>query len=113
VSEPVVTGSFVIEPVASTDVLMAAPTTDVTPIVTPSQGQGTILPYSYWVSAPNPSRIYVEYGTIDQFPFHGRPYGNTSDRWSRYYMGGGDSRYLAKVLLPSAAVTGGGVIEAP
>ena len=36
-------------------------------LVTPS-AQGDVLPYSYWVSAPNPSRIYVEYGSVDQFP---------------------------------------------
>jgi hypothetical protein len=64
------------------------------------QGQGTILPYSYWVSAPNPARIYVEYGTADQFPFYGRPYGNPGDRWSWYYMGGGSSRYLARYYYP-------------
>jgi hypothetical protein len=64
------------------------------------QGQGAILPYSYWVLAPNPSRIYVEYGTADQFPFYGRAYGNPSDRWSWYYMGGGSSRYLARYYYP-------------
>jgi hypothetical protein len=62
--------------------------------------QGQVLPYSYWVSAPNPARIYVEYGASDQFPFQGRAYGSPSDRWSWYYMGGGDSRYLAKYYYP-------------
>jgi hypothetical protein len=58
------------------------------------------MPYSYWVSAPKPVRIYVEYGASDQSPFQGRAYGNPSDRWSWYYMGGGDSRYLAKYYYP-------------
>ena len=58
------------------------------------------MPYSYWVSAPKPARIYVEYGASDRFPFQGRAYGSPSDRWSWYYMGGGDSRYLAKYYYP-------------
>ena len=58
--------------------------------------QNNALPYSYWVSAPNPSRIYVEYGSVDQFPFHGRAYGSPGDRWSWYNMGGGNNRFLAK-----------------
>jgi len=62
--------------------------------------RGPVMPYSYWVSAPQPARIYVEYGASDQFSFHGRAYGNPSDRWSWYYMGGGDSRYLAKYFYP-------------
>ena len=70
------------------------------PVVTPFPTQGQVMPYSYWVSAPKPARIYVEYGASDQFPFQGRAYGNPSDRWSWYYMGGGDSRYLAKYYYP-------------
>jgi hypothetical protein len=75
------------------------------PIITEGVGaafsaQGNTLPYSYWVSAPNPSRIYVDYGSVDQFPFHGRPYGSPSDRWSWYNMGGGNSRYLARYYYP-------------
>jgi hypothetical protein len=56
--------------------------------------------YSYWVAYPSPSRTYVPYGALDQFPFQGRPYGNPSDRWSWYYMGGGNSRYLARYFSP-------------
>jgi hypothetical protein len=59
-----------------------------------------ILPYSYYVLAPMPSRIYLPYGATDQFPFQGRAYGNPSDRWSWYYMGGGPSRYLARYYYP-------------
>ncbi|MGZ3471271.1 MAG: hypothetical protein ACXWO1_17075 [Isosphaeraceae bacterium] len=72
----------------------------VAPVVTTFSTQGQVMPYSYWVSTPKPARIYVEYGAIDQFPFQGRAYGNPSDRWSWYYMGGGDSRYLAKYYYP-------------
>jgi hypothetical protein len=61
---------------------------------------GQVLPYSYYVSAPNPARVYVPYGSSDQFPFYGRAYGNPGDRWSWYYMGGGDRRYLAKYYYP-------------
>ena len=72
----------------------------VTPVVTTFPTQWQVMPYSYWVSAPKPARIYVEYGASDQFPFQGRAYGNPSDRWSWYYMGGGDGRYLAKYYYP-------------
>ncbi len=72
----------------------------VAPVVTTFRTQGQVMPYSYWVSAPKPARMYVEYGVSDQFPFQGRAYGNPSDRWSWYYMGGGDSRYLAKYYYP-------------
>jgi hypothetical protein len=62
--------------------------------------QGPVLPYSYWVSAPSPARVYVEYGVGDPFPFYGRPYGSPGDRWSWYNMGGGSSRYLARYYYP-------------
>jgi hypothetical protein len=58
------------------------------------------LLYSYYVSAPNPARVYAGLGSGDQFPFYGRPYGNPGDRWSWYYMGGGANRYLAKYYYP-------------
>ncbi|WP_148598281.1 hypothetical protein [Aquisphaera giovannonii] len=58
--------------------------------------QGGVYPYSYWVAPPGQARGYVPYSDADQFPFHGRAYGNPGDRWSWYYMGGGDSRYLAR-----------------
>ncbi len=70
------------------------------PVVTTFPTQGQVMPYSYWVSAPKPERIYVEYGARDQFTVTGRAYGNPSDRLSWYYMGGGDSRYLAKYYYP-------------
>jgi hypothetical protein len=62
--------------------------------------QAELLPYSYWASAPKPARVYVGYGAVDQFPFHGRPYGSPNDRWSWYNLGGGNSRYLAKYYYP-------------
>jgi hypothetical protein len=94
-------GSAVVgQPVISRGVLTATPMTYAASIVTTLPAQGQVMPYSYWVSAPNPARIYVEYGAIDQFPFHGRAYGSANDRWSWYYMGGGDSRYLAKYYYP-------------
>lgn len=58
------------------------------------------LPYSYSVVAPQPARIYVEYGAVDQFPFHGRPYGHPGDRWSWYTLSGGAERYLARYYYP-------------
>jgi hypothetical protein len=81
---------------ASGEILAATPS----PVITTYQAQGPVLPYSYWVSAPHPARIYVEYGATDQFPFYGRAYGSPNDRWSWYYMGGGNSRYLAKYYYP-------------
>ena len=86
VGQPVIGGSASAGPITST----SAPT--------PAQGQ--MLPYSYWVTAPQPARIYVQYGANDQFPFYGRPYGSPNDRWSWYYMGGGDRRYLARYYYP-------------
>jgi hypothetical protein len=79
---------------------IGAPVDSSTPIVTTFPPQGELLPYSYWISAPNPARVYVEYGSVDQFPFHGRPYGSPNDRWSWYNMGGGNSRYLARYYYP-------------
>jgi len=92
----VVTGGIVGQPVDSGVVIGGPATYVATSSIAPAQGQ--ILPYSYWVSSP--SRIYVEYGPGDQFPFHGRPYGSPNDRWSWYNMGGGSSRYLAKYYYP-------------
>ena len=99
IGEPIVSGGSVGLPVVSGEVLTAMSTTP-WPVVTTFPTQGQVMPYSYWVSAPKPARIYVEYGASDQFPFQGRAYGNPSDRWSWYYMGGGDSRYLAKYYYP-------------
>jgi hypothetical protein len=61
---------------------------------------GQVLPYSYYVTAPYPARAYVGFGSTDSFPFYGRAYGNPGDRWSWYYMGGGDRRYLARYYYP-------------
>jgi len=100
VSGPVYGSAVVSQPVVSGEVLTALPTTSAAPVVTTFPAQGQVMPYSYGVSALNPARIYVQYGAIDQFPFHGRGYGIPGDRWSWYYMGGGDSRYLAKYYYP-------------
>ena len=100
IGEPVVTSGIVGQPVVSGEVLTALPTTYAAPVVTTFPAQGLVMPYNYGVSAPHPARIYVEYGAIDQFPFRGRAYAIPGDRWSWYYMGGGDSRYLAKYYYP-------------
>ena len=99
IGQPVIAGAIVGQPVASGS-LVGSPAGFPPPVVTTFPAQGNPLPYSYWVSAPNPSRVYVEYGSLDQFPFHGRPYGSAGDRWSWYYMGGGDSRFLARYYYP-------------
>jgi len=87
-------------PVVTGEAIMPAPVPTLTPVVTSLPAVQQVLPYSYWVLAPNPSRVYVEYGEIDQFPYQGRAYGNPSDHWSWYYLGGGGSRYLAKYYYP-------------
>ncbi len=89
-------GGFVGQPVIGG----SASAGPITTIFAPAPAQGRILPYSYWVTTPQPARIYVEYGANDRFPFYGRPYGSPNDRWSWYYMGGGDSRYLARYYYP-------------
>jgi len=100
IGQPIVSGGSVGLPVVGGEVPTVLATTPIAPLVTTYPAQGQVMPYSYWVLAPQPARVYVEYGAIDQFPFHGRAYGNPSDRWSWYYMGGGDSRYLAKYYYP-------------
>ncbi len=92
-----ITSGFVGQPVVGGNVVGAVPTSLG---VTNYPAQSSIMPYSYWVSAPQPARIYVEYGSNDHFPFQGRAYGSPNDRWSWYYMGGGDSRYLARYYYP-------------
>jgi hypothetical protein len=89
-----------VTPAVAGEVITPVPFPTVTPVVISLPAQGQVLPYSYWVLAPNPSRVYVEYGEIDQFPYHGRAYGNPGDRWSWYYLGGGNGRYLAKYYYP-------------
>ena len=66
----------------------------------PGAQGGQVAPYSYWVGHQGPARTYAPYGAVDQFPFQGRPYGSPSDRWSWYYMGGGNSRYLTRYYYP-------------
>lgn len=100
IGQPIVAGGPVGESLVNRDILISAPAAFSTPVVTTFSAQGDVLPYSYWVSAPNPSRIYVEYGSVDQFPFHGRSYGSPTDRWSWYTLGGGSSRYLARYYYP-------------
>ncbi len=100
---PIVTGTFLGEPGGFVGRPVIGGSASAGPITTtfaPAPAQGRILPYSYWVTAPQPARIYVQYGANDQFPFYGRPYGSPNDRWSWYYMGGGDSRYLARYYYP-------------
>jgi hypothetical protein len=96
VNQAMDSGGVMGQPLVSGEVLSAT----TIPSVTTFSTQGQVLPYSYWVSAPQPARIYVEYWTTDQFPFRGRAYGSPNDRWSWYYMGGGGSRYLAKYYYP-------------
>ena len=100
IGQPIVAGGPVGGAVVSGEVLIGAPVSLAAPAVTTPPVQSDVLPYSYWVSAPSPSRVYVEYGSVDQFPFYGRPYGSPNDRWSWYNMGGGNSRYLAKYYYP-------------
>lgn len=39
--------------------------------------------YSYYATPPGLfPRTYVPYGSHDEFPFYGRPYGRPTDRWS-------------------------------
>lgn len=39
--------------------------------------------YSYYATPPGMfPRTYVPYGSNDEFPFYGRPYGRPTDRWS-------------------------------
>jgi hypothetical protein len=93
-------GATVVQPIGRRAVA-TAPVGLAAPVVIPAPvARGGVWPYSYYVLTPQPSRGYVEYGPIDQFPFHGRAYGNPGDRWSWYYMGGGDARYLAKYYYP-------------
>jgi hypothetical protein len=81
-------------------IVTTAPAGTVAPGVDVPSVRGGVWPYSYYVLTPYPARGYIEYGSGDQFPFYGRAYGNPGDRWSWYYMGGGDSRYLAKYYYP-------------
>jgi hypothetical protein len=100
VGQPAVTEGVVAAPWMTSDRLIDVGATSVTPVSSVFPAQGQVLPYSYWVTAPAPARIYVTYGGIDQFPFQGRPYGRPNDRWSWYYMGGGNERYLSKYYFP-------------
>ena len=62
---------------------------------------GAIMPYSYYVNFPEPSRVYVGYGSNDGFPFYGKPYGHAGDRWSWAAMstgGGSLAKYYYQIL---------------
>jgi hypothetical protein len=59
-----------------------------------------VPPYSYYAAWPWPARVYVPYGPGDAFPFYGRAYGHPYDRWTWPYLGGGNSRYLARYYYP-------------
>ena len=91
--------AFLGEATAGSALSTATPTSYVGPAAS-SPPQPIVLPHSYYVTAPRPARVYVEYGPADRFPFYGRPYGSPNDRWSWYYMGGGPSRYLARYSYP-------------
>ncbi len=99
-SAPVLQGGTWTGPVTAGGITVGQPivteTSGFQPVVAGTSGTGRILPYSYYVTAPAPARVYEGFGPTDQFPFYGRAYGNPGDRWSWYYMGGGDRRYLAK-----------------
>ncbi|MFO0890016.1 MAG: hypothetical protein U0790_12865 [Isosphaeraceae bacterium] len=104
VGEPVVTGPIVGQPIVTGTIvsegIVGAPGIPVGAPIIGGAGTGQVFPYSYFVNYPAPSRVYVGLGDGDQFPFYGRPYGNPGDRWSWYYMGGGERRYLAKYYYP-------------
>jgi hypothetical protein len=60
-----------------------------------------IMPYSYYVNFPAPSRIYVGYGPNDGFTYQGQAYGHAGDRWSWGAMstgGGSLARYYYQIL---------------
>ena len=62
---------------------------------------GAIMPYSYYVNFPEPSRVYVGYGANDGFPFQGQAYGHAGDRWSWSAMstgGGSLAKYYYQIL---------------
>ncbi|WP_165228366.1 hypothetical protein [Aquisphaera insulae] len=91
VGSPIVGGSTIVG-----DVVTSVPSA--APGVVQGYGQGGVYPYSYWVAPPGQAREYVPYSAsgTEPFPFYGRAYGSPGDRWSWYYMGGGDNRYLAR-----------------
>jgi hypothetical protein len=99
-TQPVVAGSLAATPVVDAGAVTGQPLRSGR-IARPAGAQGgRMADYSYWVANPGPARTYVSYGALDQFPFQGRPYGNPGDRWSWYYMGGGNSRYLTRYYYP-------------
>jgi hypothetical protein len=99
IGRPTTTGTSTGQPI-DRRVVTQAPVSSAVPGVSVPATSGGVWPYSYYVLSPYPARGYVDYGPLDQFPFHGRAYGNPGDRWSWYYMGGGDRRYLAKYYYP-------------
>lgn len=59
-----------------------------------------VPPYSYYAALPAPARGYVPYGSQDQFPFYGNPYGHPYDPWTWSYIGGGYQAYMARYFYP-------------
>jgi hypothetical protein len=71
------------------------------PVVNPTAAPGVVRPYSYYAApAGVNAREYVPYGPTDNFPFHGRPYGHPTDRWSWQYMSTNPSGPLAHYYYP-------------
>jgi hypothetical protein len=103
VNQTTVPGSVVSAPVVSSGPITGRPAVSGGVIDQPTSSGWRLPEYSYWAANPGPARTYVPYSAVDQFPFRGRPYGSPTDRWSWYYMGGGNSRYLTRYyyrLLP-------------
>ncbi len=59
-----------------------------------------VPPYSYYAALPFPARGYVPYGSVDEYPFYGQPYGHPYDRWTWPYLSGGYNAYLSRYYYP-------------
>jgi hypothetical protein len=92
---------LVVAPAAPAQVVESRPWTPASVVGGPADvSSAYVPPYSYYAAWPWPARGYVPYGPGDAFPFYGRPYGHPYDRWTWPYLGGGDSRYLARYYYP-------------
>jgi len=67
---------------------------------TPAPAAAHPYPYSYYVAYPHAARGYVGYGSQDNFPYYGRPYGHPYDPWTWPYMSGGYYGTLARYYDP-------------
>ena len=106
-AQPVVIGTSaggVNGSLASQGVLISTPAGVSTSAVSTLSSQNNALPYSYWVSAPNPSRIYVQYGSVDQFPFHGRAVPESRRSLVVVQHGRWEQPIPGKILLRSSAL---------